>query len=43
MLTTGYGDRSGLVEQFSTVPILNKPYEAAALIAELSMIASGKI
>ena len=38
MLTTGYGDRSGLVEQFSNVTIVNKPYEASTIIAALSAI-----
>jgi len=42
MLTTGYGDRSALAAQFSDVPILNKPYEAAAIIAELSAIAGNR-
>lgn len=42
MLTTGYGDRSGLVEQFSEVTILNKPYEAAAIISSLSAITNSE-
>jgi len=42
MLTTGYGDRSALAAQFSDAPVLNKPYEAAAIIAELSAIADNR-
>lgn len=38
MLTTGYGDRSGLVGQFSNVTIVNKPYEASTIVAALSAI-----
>jgi len=42
MLTTGYGDRSALSAQFSDAPVLNKPYEAAAIVTELSAIAKLK-
>lgn len=42
MLTTGYGDRSAITSQFPAVPVLNKPYEAAAIIAQVSALAAAR-